>query len=292
MLIKTRTHETLSLCLRVLNVPKASYYRMLHTTEHNNYEKKHRGLRRKIERIIRRHSGYGYRRIQQELWRKYKIKINHKPLKKLLKIWNLKKFRKVKIPKPSPLKEYIKKLGAKINLVNQIPNPKPFQIIFTDFTEIICSFGKIEFIPYVDLITKRIIGWNMDQNDNTENALTAYKRARRYLKKMKVNLRNTIIHQDQDSVFTSYEYAGTLLNDGIRLSFTERGFKDNPHMESFFSHFKDEYGDIIGEARNLREARGIIKKCVLDCNKHRIHSALNGRSPDEFIHAVYQFSKG
>ncbi len=257
----------------------------------NHYQLKYKGLRKKVEKIIKKHPGYGYRRIKEELNKKQKIKINHKPLKKLLKIWNLEKKRKIKSPKPSSLKGYIKILGARINLVNQISEPRPFQIIFTDFTEIICSFSKISFIPFVDLKTKRITGWNVDLNNNTENALSAYKKAKKYLKKMKVRIKDTIIHQDQDSVFTGYEYAGTLLNDDVRISFTERGFKDNPYIESFFSRFKDEYKDIISAAESLKEVKAIIKRCVVDWNKHRIHSSLKGRSPDEFIRSVYQFSK-
>ena len=144
---------------------------------------------------------------------------------------------------------------------------------------------------YSDKISRRIVGWSAELQENTKNALKAYKRARRYLKKMKVNLNNIIVHQDQDSVFTGYEYAGTLLNDGITLSFTEKGFKDNPAIESCIAHFKEEYQHLIQEAKDLKEAKRIILRCVNDWNKRRIHSALKGRSPDEFIHTFYILRK-
>lgn len=272
--------------MNALSIPKTSYYWILGACNQKP-KQPYKGLRKKLEKIIQDHPGYGYRRIQDELLKKYHVKINHKPLKKLLKIWHLRRIRRVKPPKPSQLKQYIKELGAGINLINRIHNPRPLQIIFTDFSEIKCCFGKIEFIPFVCLVSKRILGWNVDYADDAENALKAYQKARCYLKKMKVDLSQIIIHQDQDTVFTSYKYAGTLLNNDITLSFTERGFKDNPYIESFFSRFKDEYKDIISTAKNLEEVRRIIKKCVLDWNKHRIHSSLKGRSPDEFIHTVY-----
>lgn len=161
------------------------------------------------------------------------------------------------------------------------------KVIFTDFTEV----GDYQLILYSDKISKRIIGWNISLNANTDSALRAYARAKRYLKKMKVNLKEVIIHQDQDSVFTGYEYAGILLNDDISLSFTERGFKDNPFAESVNSHFKDEYEDLIQEAENLEEAVKITRKCVNDWNKDRIHSSLKGRSPDEFLRAFYKFKR-
>lgn len=206
----------------------------------------------------------------------------------MLKIWNLRRLRRVKTPKPSPLAQYIKNLGAKVNLVAKLKEVKIFQVIFTDFTEIICQFGTIYLIPFSDKTSKRIIGWSVGQREDTANALKGYKRARRYLKKMKVDFTSVIVHQDQDSVFTSYEYVGTLLNDGITLSYTEKGFKDNPAIESCIGHFKEEYQHLIQEAKNFREAEKIINKCVRDWNKNRIHSALKGRSPDEFIHTFYK----
>lgn len=141
------------------------------------------------------------------------------------------------------------------------------------------------------MISKRIVGWNVELQADTDNALKAYQRIKRYLKKMSVNLGEVIVHQDQDTVFTGYRYAGILLDDGISLGFTEKGFKDNPFAESVNSHFKDEYGDLIKEAKNLKQAKMIIRKCVNDWNKERIHSSLNGRSPDEFLSAFYKIKK-
>jgi NADH:ubiquinone oxidoreductase subunit F (NADH-binding) len=57
-------------------------------------------------------------------------------------------------------------------------------------------------------------------------------------------------------------------------------------MESCIGHFKDEYLDQIQEAKNFKELRKIIGKCVRDWNVKRIHSALKGRSPDEFIQTL------
>ena len=212
-------------------------------------------------------------------------------MKKLLKLWNLQRFQKVKSPKPSPLAQHIKALGAKVNLVKGLTNVQIFQVIFTDFTEISYQFGTLYVIPFSDKVSRRIIGWNAELKEDTNNALKGYTKARRYLKEMKVDLNNVIFHQDQDLVFTSYEYAGNLLNDGITLSFTEKGFKDNPAMESCIGHFKEEYEDQIKEAKSLKEAKKIIQRCVKDWNKNRIHSALKGRSPDEFIHTFYILKK-
>lgn len=142
MIRKIRTKESISFCLRTLKVPSSSYYYCLGQTEDKEtaFQKKYQGLRKKVNKIIRQHPRYGYRRIQQEL-SKQGVLINHKPLKKLLKIWNLQRLRKVKSPKPSPLSQYIKALGAKVNLISRLIDIQIFQVILSDFTEIICQFG-------------------------------------------------------------------------------------------------------------------------------------------------------
>jgi len=123
--------------------------------------------------------------------------------------------RRIKSPSPSPLAQHIKDLGAQVNLVARLDQISPFRVIFTDFTEITCMFGKIYLVIFSDKTSKRITGWSVDFHKDTKNALRGYTMTKRYLKRMNINLSTVIVHQDQDSVFTGYEYAGTLLNDGI-----------------------------------------------------------------------------
>jgi putative transposase len=246
---------------------------------------KYHYLKSKIKKSIKGHPSYGYRNIQLDLADEGVI-INHKPLKKLLKALNLQKKRKVKFPKPSPLSQYIKELGAKANLLGRITDIKPLCFFLTDFSEIDCLFGKFRFILFSDVLTKRICGANSSQHSDTDNALKAYAELKRYLKSKNIPLTEVIVHQDQGAVFTGYEYAGKLIGDGITLSFTERGFKDNQMMESCVGHFKEECQQDIQQAKSLKEAQKIFRSCVRDWNRKRRHSTLKGRSPDDFIHTL------
>lgn len=214
------------------------------------------------------------------------VSINHKPLKRLLRALNLAKKRKVKFPKPSPLAQHIKELGAKANLLSRLKEFKPLRVFLTDFSEIDCLFGKFKFILFSDVFTKRISGANSSEHKDSPNALKAYSKLKRYLKSKNIPLTNVIVHQDRDAVFTGYEYAGRLINDGITLSFTEKGFRDNQMMESCIGHFKDTYKQRIQQAETLKEARKIFTACVKDSNTKRRHSTLKGRSPDDFIHSL------
>lgn len=291
LLEENRDNELLSVCLKALDIPESSYFYVItHPETELQNKERYRGLRKKVERIIKKHPRYGYRRLKDAL-AKEKININPKPLKKLLKLWHLQRLRRVKRPKPSPLAQHLKELGTKANLVARLKKVHLFQIIFTDFSEIICQKGAFYLILFSEKISRRILGWAVASGPDAKTALKAYLMTRCYLKKLKVDLRTVIIHQDQGSAFISYEYAGTLLNDGISLSFTEKGFRDNPAIESCIGHFKDEYSDQIQEAQNLKELKKIIRRCVKDWNKERIHSALKGRSPDEFIHTFYKLKK-
>lgn len=280
----------MSWCLEWLDIPKSSFYRHCSLQPEPAPFARYRSLRARVVKIVNRHPAYGYRRIKDAL-RKQKIIINHKPLKKLLKYWNLEKKRWIRSPRPSPLAQSLKELGAKANLVAKINNLCPFRVLLTDFTELEYLAGTAQFIPFSDLSTKRIAGWNIGPSDDTANALKAWDRSKCYLARIGKNLSEVIVHQDQDPVFTGYEYVGRLLADGVTLSFTERGFKDNPWMESFIGHFKEEYRNLLSQAKTLAELKKILVRCVRDWNKNRIHSVLKGRSPDEFIHTVCKFKK-
>lgn len=239
VLQRARSKEPLTLCLKALSVSKSSYYYSLIHPRQTITQKYHH-LKAKIVKSIKGHHNYGYRNIQKDLADEGVI-INHKPLKNLLKALNLAKKRKIKLAKPSPLAQYIKELGAKANLLSRLTEFKPLRVFLTDFSEIECPFGKFKFILFFDVKTKRIGGANGTEHKDSPNALKAYSKLKRYLKLKNIPLTDVIVHQDQDSVFTGYEYAGKLINDGIALSFTERGFKDNQMMESCVGHFKDTY---------------------------------------------------
>jgi len=283
-LTRARSKEPLSLCLKALSIPKSSYYYALRHPEQSITQKYHH-LKSKIKKSIKGHSSYGYRNIQLDLAEEGII-INHKPLKKLLKALNLQKKRRVKFPKPSPLAQYIKELGAKANLLSKLTDIKPLRVFLTDFSEIDCLFGKFRFILFSDVLTKRIGGANSSQHSDTGNAMKAYAKLKRYLKGKNIPLNEVIVHQDQGSTFTGYEYAGKLIGDGIALSFTERGFKDNQMMESCVGHFKEECKQDIQQAKSLKEAQKMFRSCVRDWNTKRRHSTLKGRPPDDFIHTL------
>ncbi len=128
-----------------------------------------------------------------------------------------------------------------------------FQVFYTDFTELLYADGKAKayFMPILDHASRLCLGWALGESANRELALAAWNQAENDADGLGVGLADSILPQDQDSVYTSYAWTGRLLlEEKMRLSYALSGAKDNPHMESFFSRLKDEGRSEILDAEN------------------------------------------
>ena len=93
-----------------------------------------------------------------------------------------------------------------------------------------------------------------------------------------------IVHQDQDSVFTSYRWLRRLLlEDGVRLSYSPNGARTNPWIESLWGRMKVESRSLILEASCLEELRGVIDRRFQYYNQRRRHSAIGYQTPAQFL---------
>ena len=284
MVEKFKTKYGLNKSLKIIGLNKQTYY--------NNRGRQDCSLKRKykkIENVIRKilieNPGYGYRRLLIALKRKRYI-INHKTLRKLLKERKLGFLqRKNRIKRKSGIERILEELGARVNLVRGMNQIKLFEVIYTDFTEIVYGYGsrKTYLIVYLEAVSRKILSYNLD-SATSKSAIKAYNKTKRYLLKRGVKLKEVIVHQDQGSQFKSYAYVGRLLKDDISLSYSRKGhFEDNPEMESFFGRFKDEWREEIYEIETFKELKEFVKRKIIYYNKYRIHSSLGEYSPDEFI---------
>ena len=83
------------------------------------------------------------------------------------------------------------------------------------------------------------------------------------LKRWRGDLTGLIVHQDQDSVFTSYRWLRRLLlEDGVRLSYSPNGARSNPWIESLWGRMKVESRSLILEASCLEELRGSDRSTI------------------------------
>jgi len=250
----------------------------------NSFRDKYKGIEKLVREIIRKNPSYGYRRILKALRKEGKI-INHKTLKKLLKISKIKLIRKIRHRRKSGVEVILEELGEHVNLVKKLDVIELFQVVFGDITQIVYGNGKgvTWLMVYLEAVSKKVLGYRVG-DATTRNVLVAYRIARNFLKRRGVKLNKVYFHQDQGSQFTSYNYIGELIRDGVNISFSRKGhFEDNAEMESFYGRFKEEVRDELYEVKIFDEVKKVVKEKILYYNKDRIHSSLGDFSPDEFI---------
>ncbi|HHP7237522.1 integrase core domain-containing protein [Longibacter sp.] len=94
------------------------------------------------------------------------------------------------------------------------------------------------------------------------------------------SLEGSVLHSDRDSVYTSSDWLRqVLLDDGLRVSYSERGAKDNPWIESLWGRMKTEIGSRIVDAQTLPELEGVIDERFRYYNHRRRHTQIGNQPP-------------
>lgn len=274
--------------LSVLDLPSSTWY--YREKEKEKFEDKYNHLKPVIEEVIRAHPEYGRPRITRQLQEVHGIDVNHKVVGRLLRKWDLALLRAARETSPSPVEKALEKAGSDANLVKKRLQSESavglFEIMYTDFTDIKYAGGDrtAKLMPMIDHTSKLILGWAMGTNRNRAVACRALEQTKKTLEDFDFELRDKIIHQDQDSVYTSDKWVDLLLieNRG-KLSYSTNGAKGNPYMESFNGHFKLPIQSLLTEAERMSEVREVIRERVRDWNYDRRHSSLGQIAPMRYI---------
>ncbi len=275
----------LSRALEVLGLARSTWY--YRTRRQQAYTAKHGHLRRPLERIAQAHPEYGYRRTTTELREAHRYLVNHKVVQRLHQAWGLPLVRGTKPPRPSGIRRVITMAGERANLVAGRSTIGPFEVVYTDFTELRYEGGTAQLIPLLDHCTKLALGWAVGPQAITELALRAWRRAKATLRRLGRSPAGLIVHHDQDPVFTSYGWTGQLLlRDRARISYALGGAKDNPEMESFNSRFKTENRSLLFDAVDLAELIHLVSRRMRYYNRVRRHSTLGNQAPWTYVHSL------
>ncbi|WP_155401065.1 IS3 family transposase, partial [Aliarcobacter butzleri] len=148
-----------------------------------------------------------------------------------------------------------------------------------DITYIPTSEGWLYLATVIDLYSRKIVGWSMDETMKVSLVNDALK--------MALISRNPdkglIWHTDRGSQYASYEHKDLLKRHGIIQSMSRKGnCHDNAVAESFFHTLKTEL--IHHEIYHTKEQakRSIFEYIEVFYNRERSHSANNNLSPVEF----------
>ena len=136
----------------------------------------------------------------------------------------------------------------------------------------------------MDLYSRQIIGWAVDETMTTELILEAFNMAvtRRQVRP------GMILHSDRGVQYRSGEYHQVVADHKIRSSMSRKGnCWDNAVMESFFSRLKVEL--IYAEDFKTSEQayRGLFEYIEVFYNRVRRHSSLGYVSPAQYEENYY-----
>ena len=272
----------LNACLRAMEISKGTWY---YRQQKKQREDKDNELKEQLREIIEEHPSYGYRRIGPEIEERTGEKINHKRLRRLLNQWEMALRRLVSRPKPSAIRSILKENHGVLNLVKGWV-PSPLELLSADFTEVLYDQGrrKAHLMAMVDVASSLACGWAVGISANRELALQCWEKVKRTFTELGRDLAGTVVHTDQDSVYTSFDWLRALIVDSsVVVSFSERGAMDNPWIESFWGRFKVENGSLIVDAQTLDELIVVIDRAMWYYNTKRRHSSLDYQAPLQFL---------
>ena len=156
----------------------------------------------------------------------------------------------------------------------------PNQVWGGDITYIETEEGWLFLAIFLDLFTRKVVGFSCDDNMRTELVLNALSMA---LGRQEVNEGELVAHTDRGSQYAADEFRQKLAVAGIIASMSRKGnCYDNAHVESFFHSLKTE----LVYRRNFK-TRQEAKQAIFEWievwyNRQRRHSSLEYMSPEEY----------
>lgn len=163
---------------------------------------------------------------------------------------------------------------------------KPNRVWVTDITYIPCREGRLYLASVLDLCTREIVGWRLQDHMTTDLVLGALQDAYA-AKKPKKGLMH---HSDRGSQYASEDYRKQLKAYKMKISMSRKGnCYDNACIESFHSILKKELIYCNPRFRTKEQAYDEIYSYIeFFYNRKRIHGSLGYLSPARF---ATQFAK-
>ncbi|UOR10905.1 IS3 family transposase [Halobacillus amylolyticus] len=273
-----RHEHTISRMCQVLGVSKSGYYDYLNRLDRE--ETKREAWNRYIDERILFHyhdnyGCYGSPRIHFMLREVDQVEVSQKKVTNRMRELDL---------YATPPKKFINTTDSDhdetihSNHLNRDFLPEaPDQVWATDITYIHTGEGFLYLNPVIDLASRRIISYQLDDHMDHTLCLKALEKA--------LAIRNPksgwIHHSDRGSQYCSKAYLDTLKEAGATISMSRKGNPyDNACAESFFASLKKEY--LYKHVYETKaEAKLAIQFYINFYNQKRLHSTLDYLTPLE-----------
>jgi transposase InsO family protein len=156
----------------------------------------------------------------------------------------------------------------------------PGQKLIGDITYIPTWEGWLYLATVIDCHTRKVIGYAMGEDYKTPLIQDALCRAAR-----NATLEaSAIFHSDRGSNYTSYDFAGTVAELGLRQSVGRTGIcYDNAMAESFFAALKNERVHRTVYPTRAHARADIARYIEFWYNEKRLHSGLGYKTPQEVL---------
>lgn len=155
----------------------------------------------------------------------------------------------------------------------------PNKVWVTDITYIPTQQGWLYLAVILDLFSRKVVGWAMD--DNMERGLVL--RALRMALLHRQPPLQLIHHSDRGSQYASGDYRQALTFNGITCSMSRKGnCWDNAVAESFFAGLKKEFVHHVSFKTRKDAEEGLFEWIEVFYNRQRLHSTLAYLSPTQY----------
>ena len=156
----------------------------------------------------------------------------------------------------------------------------PNQVWTGDITYIPTNEGWLYLAVFLDIFTRKIVGFSSDDNMEAKLVVDALDMA---IERQNINRNELIAHSDRGSQYASEALRKRLAILGIITSMSCKGnCYDNAHVESFFHSLKTELV-YRTEFKTREEAKQAIFVWIEAWyNRQRLHSSLEYMSPEEY----------
>jgi transposase InsO family protein len=263
---------------KVLEVSKSSYYYIGENKLGSRYIRREE-LIKKIKKIyFSSKKIYGAPKIHKEL-----LKSGEKcSLKLVQRIMKKEGLRSIVIKRYRPLSKNISREEIGRNILSRdFSSNAPGTKIVGDITYIhTVNDGWCYLASFMDLYSKKIVGWAYGKRMSTELVLKALDQVS---SNVSIKADESILHTDLGSQYTSKKYIKRAKELKFKLSYSRKGNPyDNACIESFHAILKKECV-YIRKLKDFESSKLIIFEFIESWyNRRRSHSQLGYLSPEEF----------
>lgn len=262
-MLKHRKESTLSIRQQceILGVSRSSFY-------YEPEPPKDQHIVDAIYKIWDDDQSKGYRMITHDLRMYYKLQINDKRVRRIMRKLGIKGI----IPKRN-LSKNKKPLYKYPYLLKNLFINRANMAWSTDISYVKLPSGYMYLIAIIDIYSRSILGYEISNNLETDFCIRCLERC---IAKYGTPV---ILNTDQGCQFTSHEWINKLKQHGIQISMDGKGrWVDNVIIERFWRTIK--YCSIfMYGVESVKELRHEVGKFVKYYNEKRLHSSLGYQTP-------------